>query len=129
MMMQERRERQFRLRCRTERRNLFARLSPSLAQDLWQEARDTSIPRSGPAAAGWWARDAPLFESGSDSGVEFLPLEISLRDGSKIYVSYNGGSIDDEGAIELPDHSVIMPASEWIQVWMDAVACWKIPKL
>ena len=99
--MQERRERQLRLRCRTGRRNLFARLSPGLALELLQEAREkASTPRrSGPSSAGWWARDALSFDSGSDSGVAFLPLEISFSDGSKIHVSYNGGSIDDDGTL------------------------------
>ena len=98
-MMQERRERQLRLRCRTGRRNLFARLSPGLAQELFQEARESSIPRIGPPEAGWRARDAPSFDSESDSGVEFLPLEISLLGGSMIYASYNGGSIEDDGTL------------------------------
>jgi hypothetical protein len=98
-MIHECRKRQLYLRCRTEKRNLFARLSPRLAQDLLQEARETSVPRSVPSSAGWQANNVPSFESESDSGVAFLPLEVSIPGGSKIYVSYNGGCIDDDGTL------------------------------
>lgn len=104
MTQQERRDRQLRLCCRTGGTNLFARLSPKIARALWQDARDAaSRAPSGRDGAGWKLSSDPLppFESGGDSGVEFLPLEITLQDGSRIYTSYNGGSIKDAGVLRL----------------------------
>jgi hypothetical protein len=105
MTQQQRRERQLRICCRTGGTNLFARVSPKIAEALWKEARDaaaaSSHAASGSDGAGWNASSGalPLLESGGDPGVEFLPLEITLRDGSKIYTSYNGGSIEDTGML------------------------------
>lgn len=109
MTQQQHRDRQLRLCCRTGGRNLFARVSPKIARVLWQDARDAVVRApSGRDGTGWNLSSDPLppFESGGDSGVEFLPLEITLQDGSKIYTSYNGGSIEDTGSIELPDNGL-----------------------
>jgi hypothetical protein len=75
-----------RLRVRTRREphpgesgqnwTLFARLSPDMAQALYDDVS---------------RRDATVSQ-------EFLPLLLSGMDDHDVYVSYNGGSITEQGA-------------------------------
>jgi hypothetical protein len=65
------------------RPNLFARLSQSVAVELAREAFDFTAT----------SRTASLY---NEENIEFLALRILLQDETCIYVSYNGGSIDDE---------------------------------
>lgn len=73
--------------------NQFARLSANVAQELFQQAVQEAT--AGSAHDGWQAASAQ--EGSSASGVDFLPLEITLEGGVTIYVSHNGGVIETEG--------------------------------
>jgi hypothetical protein len=98
MMQNHREQRKLSLHFRPSSTNQFARLSPKIAQELLQEAVALSDEDALPVA-GWRASDAILNGNDDDysSGVEFLALEIVLNDGSKIYASYNGGSVENDG--------------------------------
>jgi hypothetical protein len=98
MMQNHRYQRQLSLQLRPSSTNQFARLSPKIAQELLQQAAVLSNDHP-LTVAGWRASDALMNGNFKDysSGVEFLALEIILNDGSKIYASYNGGSVDNDG--------------------------------
>jgi hypothetical protein len=102
--MSEQRRWRLRLKCRPRRAtdfhrssNLFARLSPRVARALFDDARAASTKEGSSPTGCWRAYDAVIILD-CDSGVEFLPLEIVLSNGTKVYASYNGGSVDDDGA-------------------------------
>lgn len=71
---------------------LFARLSPPVAQALHDDICRQSV---------------------SQSTLEFLPLLLSGMD-EPVYVSYNGGSIAENGAFfQLPSFLVVQPMIEY----------------
>lgn len=77
----------------TDRGNLFVRLSPRTARDLF----DMALRRNGPSYDDF---DDSLMSGSDVRDVEFLPLEISFRvedvqdsqGNITLYASYNGGA-------------------------------------
>jgi hypothetical protein len=78
----------------TGSRNLFARLSPHAAQDLHRLACQQAASR-GLEQSGWVISEGLTDEC--ESGVAFLPLQVVFPNGEVVYVSYNGGNVQDEG--------------------------------
>jgi len=82
---------------------LFARISPEIARTFFRHLSALSLSQEFPSSVtGYNFLDH--LESGDT--ITFLPLEISFSDKTKIYVSYNGGSIDEGDAIELPSSAL-----------------------
>jgi hypothetical protein len=99
--------------------NLFARLSPRVAQILHRQAWEEGImmihtnnnnsnnvddgrldshynPSNNASdihASGWRVTEAPSDDS-CDSGISFLPLKIEFPHGETVYASYNGGNVE-----------------------------------
>lgn len=77
--------------------NYFARLHPSVAQELYRQALQRNPTTSRRLSSGLWTVESHLSSSSTcDSGVEFLPLAIVLETGETIYASYNGGDVNNE---------------------------------
>jgi len=97
-------ERRLRVRTRSQLRGdsreskkwcLFARLSLRTARDLFEDAALTATDHLYPSN-GW------SILSSSSWNIEFLPLKIVFDSGDFIYSSYNGGSLEGDGVIEIP---------------------------
>ena len=69
--------------------NLFCRLVPSVAHQLFTEA----LKRRGKEYADWEITSDK--SSLTTSGIEFLPLCITLPSGEAVYASYNGGDVSE----------------------------------
>jgi hypothetical protein len=77
----------------TQSWNLFARLSPNVAARLHDAALQLAPQDWGDdgSSPGWVV--SPEKSCYCNSGVEFLPLSITLPTGGTVYVSYNGGDL------------------------------------
>jgi hypothetical protein len=77
----------------TQSWNLFARLSPDVAARLHDAALElTPQDRGNDSTSPGWVVSSEK-SSYCNSGVEFLPLSITLPTGGTVYVSYNGGDL------------------------------------
>lgn len=87
--------------------NLFVRLPPSTARHL-RDIALAGLPKDGRRDRHSWSVASSIQSEMTESGIEFLPLKVCLFnpscgdcDGDSgqqyMYVSYNGGSIREDG--------------------------------